>query len=323
MNPVTLFNKVFFPETSVVRLAALRILLVAAWMILQPVWEVKSLLSRQLALLTNNDTFTDPQAIIRFLSWAIGEETVRSEAFLTAVVYGSAALGFLALIGLFSRFTLFACALGNMIIVTHAYSYGDKHHPEALYLLTLMLISLAPCGRALSIDAWWRTRKGEVRGWGRSAKTTLCTWPIVTAQLCLCMAYLMAGACKLKMGGLDWFNGYTMQTYLLQDGVLHDRPLGVWLAQYHWPAVFMSIGAVVFELSFFVVMLSRRSRWILLPAGISMHMGIFILQAAPFFTFMVLYSLWIPWERLLGCPMQAARTKPPANRTGPPCTFNP
>ena len=245
MNPVTRFNALFFPQTTPVRLAVLRILLAGAWMLLfQPVWKTQSLLSRQLDLLTNNDTFTDPQALIRLLSWALSEETVRSPAFMCAVVYATAVLGVLALIGLFSRFSLFGYALGNMILVTHSYSYGDKHHPEALYLLTLMLIALAPCGRALSVDAWWRTRRGEVQAWGPAVQSTLCTWPIVTAQLCLCMAYVFAGLCKLKMGGLEWFNGYTMQTYLLQDGVLHDRPLGVWLAQYHWPAVILSIGAV-------------------------------------------------------------------------------
>ncbi len=300
MNPITLFNKIFFPETSPVRIAFLRIALVATWMFfLKPIWEIQDLLGSHLARLTNNDSFTDPQVMIQALAGLLGEDMVRSPGFFYLVVYGSAVMGVLALVGLFTRTSLFLYALGHMILVTHAYSYGEKHHPEAIYLLTLMLFSFAPCGKAMSLDSWFRTRRGETQHWGPTARSSLCTWPLITAQLCICMAYLCAGLCKLKIGGLDWFNGYTLQTYLLQDGVLHDRPLGVWLSRYRLAGIVMAVGAVAFELSFFVVMFSRRSRWLIFPAGIGMHMGIFILQAAPFFTFMILYSLWIPWEKYI------------------------
>jgi hypothetical protein len=314
VNPATRFNNLFFPETSPVRLAVLRIFLTGAWLLLfRPIWQLQTELSKHLNLLTNNDTFTDPQVMINVLSWAFSEDAIRSSPFIHAVVYATAALGVLAVIGLFSRFSLFGYALGNMILVTHNYSYGAKHHTEALYLLTLMLISLAPCGRTLSIDAWWRTRRGNIQTWGPAAKSTLYTWPIVTAQLCICMAYVFAGLCKLKLGGLEWFNGYTIQTYLLQDGVLHNRPLGVWMSQFYWPAVIISITVVTLELSFPLVMVSRRARCVILPSVACVHISIFILQAAPFFTFMTMYSLWILSDQLLNRTNKMAGT-PSANQ---------
>ena len=53
-------------------------------------------------------------------------------------------------------------------------------------------------------------------------------------------------------------------------------------------------------MTFFVAVVWPRSRWIYLPAGIAMHLAIFLAMGAPFFQFMALYCVFIPWEGAVG-----------------------
>jgi hypothetical protein len=108
------------------------------------------------------------------------------------------------------------------------------------------------------------------------------------------LIYASATFCKLRHGFL-WLNGYTLQWYLAQDALRWDRPAGMWLAGHHGITVVLSWVTLLFEGTFILVMFFPKLRWIYLPLGLSMHAGIYFLMAAPFFEFMGLYSVFIPW----------------------------
>lgn len=255
--------------------------------------------------------FDQPQYITQFILLFIDEATLRSPQVITWLWGATQAVGGLALIGLFTRVSLLAYTIGQLVLIAHAYSYGEFHHPEALYILFLFMLAFAPSGDCLSVDAMIEAGRGRrARPWYQGSISRLALWPLLTIQVLLCIAYVDAGVSKLILGGVHWFNGYTLQNYLLEDGLRRGLPLGVWLSKYRLPCILISVGAVAFEMSFWLVMVPRL-RWLRLPillGGAAMHTGIYFLQGAPFFTFTVIYLTWVPWGKL-------PRINPPAEAT--------
>lgn len=287
----------WFRPTPLLRLALVRIILVAC----QVFWFFPSL-ALQRTLVTGNDAFDEPQAIIRALGAILPEELFRASTLTIDAVWAVTFLaGLFALVGLFTRSAMFVLAMGSTVMVAHAFSYGTRHHPEALFMIVLFLLAFSPCGQALSVDAWRRARRsGQAApslATQRAWVSSFAFWPLMMTQWLMAIAYFNAGLCKLHIGGAMWFNGYTMQSYLLDDSVRFDRPLGLWMAQQHELAVLISYGAVGFEVLFPLVLVFRRLLPLFMVAGLSMHLGIFILQAAPFWQFMVLYLAFVPLER--------------------------
>ncbi len=298
LRPLDALDGYFFPLTTAARLAVMRIILVA----LQLAFFMDPLSSHMRAL--RAPEFIHPRVLITWLTAVVPEATVRSAAFLTALWYGTVVLGVLALVGLFARTATLLFGLGNLLLISHLYSYGECHHPEAIYLLTITFLGLGPCGQCLSLDAWLRRGRGDVN-WGLDATTRMAMWPLLLGQWLLVIAYFEAFAAKASVGGVQWMNGYTLQNYMLQDGVKSDMPLGIYLAQFRWLCVFLSAGALALEAGFFVIMFQRwaivrrLTPWVLL-SGAMMHTMIYLTQAAPFFEFVALYLMWVPWERVIG-----------------------
>lgn len=290
------WNAIWFPETTAVRLAVCRIIVAAAQLFV-----FRQSLDHHLWLVESNEAFIQPQVIIRAIGTLLPAEIFRTAEFFTVLYVVTMVAGITTLIGLLTRSSAFVFALGNWILIAHKYSYGEKHHPEAILCIFLMLLAFSPSGRCLSIDAMIHHQQRDApdsRAWGISAKLTTAVWPLTVTQVLFALIYLSAGLCKLHQGGLAWLNGYTLQTHLLTDAVRWDRPLGLWLAQQHELCILLSIGTIAFEVLFFVTLFWRRAVPFFLLGGTLMHIGIYVLQAAPFFQLIVLYAVFIDFERL-------------------------
>jgi predicted DCC family thiol-disulfide oxidoreductase YuxK len=123
-------------------------------------------------------------------------------------------------------------------------------------------------------------------------------WPLKLVQWLFALVYLSAARLKLKAAGLDWMNGYTLQYYLWQDGLRWDRAMGVWLAQHHTTAWLLSWVTILFEGTFFLVLVFPRLAWIYIPVGIALHTGIYLAMKAYFFQYLASYAVFIPWVPL-------------------------
>ncbi|MEM1445898.1 MAG: hypothetical protein AAGF84_07580 [Planctomycetota bacterium] len=294
-------HALFFPLASPLRLAAMRIVAVFCQLVF-----FAEALDYQLNKL-GSPAFSDPQWFIRILTVVLPVDVLRTEQFLTGLYWVTIAAGLLALVGYKTRGALLLFSMGTMTQIAHVYSYGEHHHPEAAFCVFLLMLAFAPSGRALSIDAWIQAKHGygADEGWGPDAKLTTAMWPLVAIQCFLALAYFDAFLSKAIVGGLHWINGYTLQTYLLRDGLRWDRPVGVWMSQFRWLGIAFAAGAVVFDALFWMVLLPRFKKlawlWPIVPmfliAGAVMHITIYVAQAAPFFQFVVLYLTFVPWER--------------------------
>ena len=282
---ITRWNNYWFPVTSTLDLAQCRILAAAA----QAFWflPLYTALRSQIALLENNSSFIYPQLLIRAITWWVPREVLFTPPIFTSLYWITFAAGVLAIIGLFTRTSLFVLAAGSVILVAHKYSYGDVHHSEALYVLFLLLLAFAPCGERLSVDAWLRRSRGRVP----AATTEVGVWPLKAAHVLLALTYFSTGITKLISGGLQWMNGYTLQSYTFRDAVLRDVPLGMWLAQWYGVAIVLSVFTILFETFFFLSLIFPRVAPLFFITGIGFHLALYATGRHAFFPHIVLLGL--------------------------------
>jgi len=195
------WNAFWFPTTSTLPLAICRIVAVAC----QLLWFMPPL-QEQLNLLERNRDFIDPQLLIQALTAVIPREVIFTPSAFPVFYRAIVVVGVVALLGFFTRTSLFLFALGNWILVAHRYSYSDLHHPEAVFSIFLMALAFAPSGDRLSIDALIRRLRG--RATEVPARVDTAMWPLKLGQVLLAMAYFSTGASKVLSGGLSWMNGY-------------------------------------------------------------------------------------------------------------------
>ena len=240
----------WFSETTGLQLALCRIVIVAA----QLFFFFPSLDS-QLTFLQPFRGFIDPQVVIVVISKLLPGDLFPTAAAFKIIYWMTAVAGITTLIGLFTRTSAFAFALGNWILVAHVYSYGEDHHPEAILCIFLMLLAFSPAGRCLSVDALRRARRQRQHDepWESAEKIDTAIWPVKLTQVLLCFAYVSTGLAKIMFGGLAWVNGYTLQQIIFSSAVTRDLPLGMWLAQHHMVCLLLSVGVILFEVFFFIV----------------------------------------------------------------------
>ncbi|MSR46878.1 MAG: hypothetical protein EXS13_07430 [Planctomycetes bacterium] len=306
----------FFAAAPVRDLAILRLLVVGTLLFVMlfpyalftfPVWGRLDLLA---AL---PDSQWEPVPIVRLLLLPFCDGFRPPLAAMEWVLRASICAGAFALAGLFTRTTLLLFALGNLLISGYGYSYHEHHHIEALTVLALLALAAAPSGDALALDAWLARRRGSPP----AAASELARWPLELMQWLFALCYLSAAVCKLGASGWQWLNGYTLQGYLLQEGVFWGTSSSVWLARHHGLCVVLSWGALLVELLFPLVLWQRRLALLFVPAAAAIHLGIWVTMRAPFWLYLPLYAVFVPWSRLFNAAPEIARAQSGFRRTGP------
>jgi hypothetical protein len=261
-------------------------------------------LGEHLNFLRKNREFLDPQLITRILDAVFSRDMFFNPTTITILYWATFGFGVLALVGLLTRVSLMLFATGTWIFVAHLFSYGDRHHTEALFAIFLMLLALVPSGERLSVDAILRRRR---TGLGGAETSELAIWPLKLILVLLGLTYLSAGMAKMIHSGLRWMNGYTLQGHTLADALSRGHPFGVWLAQQHTLAVLLSVFTIAFELFFWVALVVPR-RWLpaLLLVALLFQVGLYVTGGYDFFQHMVLLGLLLLflepawWQRRLG-----------------------
>jgi hypothetical protein len=292
----------WFRPSPLIDLAVVRILLVA----LQLAW---LLASSQLDLLreagARPGSEYDPLPALRLLIWPLGAGYRPSLDALLSVRTVTLVAGVLSMLGVATSASLILFTAGNVFLQAYLYSFGHVYHPEALMMISLAILALSPCGRVLSVDSvlkrivsrsndGTRSCLGDQSTWSPFAR-----WPLLLLQWMQVLIYSSAALSKLAKSGLDWPNGYTLQYYAFYYGSQLDTRLGVWLSEQHTLAVVLSWITLLFECTFFLVMLKRRLLWIYLTLGTAIHLVIWQTIGATFPQFIVIYAVFIPWGRIL------------------------
>lgn len=259
------------------------------------------------------DALYDPLPILDTILSLPGLPYQPSTEFLEVSFWVTIGSGSLALLGLLTNLTLGAFTLGSILLQSYIYSFGDFHHGEALVTLVLGFLALSPCGRVLSVDSILRrwswpilTRPTEAI---LDARSAFARWPLVLTRWVFALIYLSGAYSKLRLSGLDWANGFTLQYYLIRDGLRFNIDLGMQIAQYHWLAVALSWFALAFESTFFLVLLFPILGWLYVPLGVGLHLGIYLTMGATFLGYIACYSVFVPWRDVLTRVRQAGRKR--------------
>jgi hypothetical protein len=281
------WNAYWFPETTTLYLSITRIVMVAT----QLFWFFPKL-ERHLNLLEKNSEFINPQLLISGIAALVSRETLFTPSTFTVLYWTTAVAGVAALVGLFTRLSLFVFSLGTWIFVAHAYSYGDRHHPEAVFAIILLALSFAPAGESLSLDALIRRRAlpfiDRVKA---SVKVDTAMWPLKLAHVLLALTYFSTGMSKLILGGPAWLNGYTLQNYTLGDAVSRDIPLGIWIGQQHRLAIGLSFFTILIETFFFVSLVLPWTAPFIFVGALLFQIGLLVTAGHGFYQHMVLLVL--------------------------------
>lgn len=240
-----------------------------------------------------------PLQMYRILTWPFGSPYFPSFDVLETVWVIAVVSGILALLGLATNLSLAVFAATNVFLQAFLYSFGDLHHREAVMMIALAALALSPAGGVLSIDSLWRRRaaNGQPPASAERQSAFAC-WPLLLMQWIFVLMYLSAILSKTLNGGGEWHNGFTLQYYLIQDGIRWDSPLALWLAQYHNMIYLLQWFVVLFQSTFALAVLFPRLRWLYVPVGLGLHVSIYLTLGAPFWHWIVLYAVFIPWSRV-------------------------
>jgi hypothetical protein len=164
-----------------------------------------------------------------------------------------------------------AFAVLFLVATTYRVSWGQVLHTEHLATLHLLVIGFS----AASVS---RDRPPDAR-FG---------WPVRVMAVLTVTTYVVAGAAKVRNGGVDWLVGDVLRNWVAHDnlrkellGDLHS-PLGGWLVRYGWVFVPFAVLTVVVELAAPVALLGGRLRTVWVAAAWSFHIGIAALMAIVF-----------------------------------------
>jgi hypothetical protein len=280
------WNAYWFPTTPTLHLAICRIVAVAA----QLLWFFPDLEEHR-NLLVKNPEFIEPQLLIRIISAVVPREVFFTPEVFSALYWVTVVAGVAALVGFFTRTSLFLFALGTWIFVAHLFSYGDRHHTEALFCIFLLLLAFAPSGERLSVDALLRRRRHRSDASSASGMSEMAIWPLKVVHVLIAMTYFSAGMSKLLHSGLRWLNGYTLQGHTFGDALERGHPLGLWLARQHEVAVALSVFTILLEVFFFGSLFLPRLAPLFFLGALAFQGGLYLAGGYDFFQHMVLLTL--------------------------------
>lgn len=286
----TWWNAYWFSPAPLIDLAVCRVLFVGfqlAWL-LSPQGLQRF---RQHAALP--DALYDPLPMLHLFLLPFGWSSRPSSEVLEALYWLTVAAGIVALVGAKTRLSLALFTLGHLFLSAFQYSIGRVVHNDGLMMLALGCLALSPSGAMLSFDSTQRRQ----RQW--SDTDPFAGWPLKLLRWLFALAYLSSALSKLQAAGLDWVNGSTLQYYLFDTGLHKGRAIGVWLSQQHTTTVVLSWLTLLFEGTFFLVVMFPRLARVYLPLGTLFHLGTSLAMGVDFYQFIVLYAVFIPWRTVL------------------------
>jgi hypothetical protein len=204
----------------------------------------------------------------------------------------------LAAIGFFTRWTVPLGAVAYMVFAAIFRSYSWSYHTGIIPLYALFLLSFTPCGDGLSVDRWMRMRRGRpVPPAGeRNAAYGLGRYLI---WMGVAIPYTLAGMSKIRNSGLMWWRGEHLKQMVLAT-VVEPMHFDFQLAfrMLHGPTlIFDMLGliALLTELTFVLVLVSRLARKVLPLIMAGTHIGILFMQNILFPDLVAVQAIFYDW----------------------------
>ncbi len=149
-------------------------------------------------------------------------------------------------------------------------------------VVVLFCLVWADCGAVLSVDRWLRARQAQAK----TPPPMALAWPLRLVQIQVSLIYLNSGLWKLF--GEAWRDGSA--TYLaVSHSVFRRFPYDV-PPELHVVLTVLTYATLLWEITFPLLLLSRRWRPIALCFGVAMHVGVWLLLEVGPFSWMMIGS---------------------------------
>jgi hypothetical protein len=223
--------------------------------------------------------------------------------------------GFLAVIGLWTRASTILASLSGFYVLTIPQLFGQVVHYNHLVLFAFLLAA-SPCGDALSVDAWLRSRRlGRIAS--MPEPSTYYAAPLKIMMLLMGIAYYFAGIWKVCRVGMRWFTpDYMRLILLIKMQEFHTTSLQRWALMHPLMLALGAIFTVVFEVGFVFAILDRRWRVVALIAGLAFHNMTYMLMEIQFLDMQACYVVLVDWAAIIAVVRAGLRTESASSLIG-------
>lgn len=186
--------------------------------------------------------------------------------------------------------------IGTYLGFTKAAGTNYVYHSKNIVVFILFILAISPGVAIWGFDGW--RKRG--RKWRPLDITEayISQWPNQLIKLTLGLAYFGSGYCK----HLLWADGHTLQAYLMAKHLLlgDSTEWGLWLSQHYWLCLYLGIGTIILELTFFLVVFFPRLTWPYVVSGLSFHTTIWLTMRISFFPYFgFVYLIFLDWPTVL------------------------
>lgn len=206
-------------------------------------------------------------------------------------------------VGLFTRLNTAVAFLLGFYLLWIPHNFGKLHHTDMITILVLGTMMLARCGDALSVDALLLKRRQGFSEIKRPVSGEY-TWPIRTVWLIMATIFFAAGVAKLRHSGLAWVFSDNMAVKLIKMNFMAyiDYPpllnWGLYLGRYVWLCQILAGVTLLAELTYPLVLFSRRARRLLAPAMFFIFLGSTLIFLPSFIELLACNVFYVPWDRV-------------------------
>jgi hypothetical protein len=96
---------------------------------------------------------------------------------------------------------------------------------------------------------------------------------LAAAKLLLALVYLSAGVEKLRTAGLRWIDGESLRAYLVEHYLYSGRSQALFIAKRVFLCRVLSVVVLVWELTFWLVLVFPATTWVYVSAGLLFHVA--------------------------------------------------
>jgi hypothetical protein len=230
----------------------------------------------------------------------------------------------MAMVGWRSRTSALVMLLTGAMLLSVPQFFGKIVHYNHLVWFA-MLLPISPCGDAWSVDAWMSRRAARLRGEPIAAIPAHVAYgvPLRCVVVLLGVIYFFPGLRKVTEIGPEWASAESIINFLHIKWREFDTGMDRWWWQgadagyaAAWvrvdrvPWLCAAIGwfTIVFELGFLPMALWRRTRPLVLIAGLGFHAGIYATMGITIGHVVVGYVALARWRRVKAMLMRSRAT---------------
>ena len=212
-----------------------------------------------------------------------------------------AVFSFTAAIGLCARTSAWLVVLLGLYAMGIPQYYGKTNHVHhTLWFATILAASR--CADVLSVDALlrrWRKRSAGLPV-EPPAPSVAYALPLRFVWILIGMIYFFPGFWKAWHSGIDWAFSDNFANRMYEKWYQLAGTFEPMLRLDHYPWLYKpsALFAILFELSFIVLIFFPRLRWFAVLGGLGFHIGTRVLMGISFWSLVIAYASFVDWASL-------------------------